>query len=151
MSIKEGRYTKISAVAGVIAIGFAIWQFLPESKANYSGDWQMIIEIEDANSSKFKGMNVEWELHFTHTDNSLAGNGEKISINSARLKYKERTSLTFQGVLKDDFFVITYIEKGKKRQTNGVFKGQFVNDTEFKGEFTQTASDSKGKISGHKK
>lgn len=145
----EGKYTKISAIAGIIALAIAGWQIIPGSNRNYSGEWKMTLEIEQAHLSQYIGSKVEWQLHLTQTDKSVSGNAEKIAVNSAALNYKDRTALTFQGVIQNDEFNIHYTEKGKTRPTNGIFKGKFSGD-EFTGTFSQTASDSRGKISGYK-
>jgi len=145
----EGKYTKVSALAGILALGITIWQVAPSSKTNHSGEWKMISKIETTEFKNFIGIEIEWVLHLSHSGNQISGTGEKISVNSERLNFRDRTMLTLSGTIDEDQFVLNYIEKGPRRETRGTLTGQFNNEL-FSGIISSTAANSKGKISGSK-
>jgi hypothetical protein len=150
----KGKFIKIiSAIAAIITFSIGIWQFIEwrheKSQNKYDGEWSMTSEIESAQLHQYLGMKMDWVLHLSQTDGKLIGTAEKISVNSVKLDFKDRTNLNLQGTIEDEKFILTFIEKGKLRETSGIFAGEFSND-KFQGTFSSTASDTKGKISGYK-
>jgi hypothetical protein len=145
----EGKYTKASAVVGFVALAITLWQVIPGSKKNYSGEWSMTSEIEHAQLTTYVGMKIEWVLHLTQSGNGLQGTAEKIAVNAEKIDFNSRTTLNLHGTLEGNKFTMNFIENGSQRETNGTFIGEFSNK-EFTGTFSSTASDSKGKISGRK-
>jgi len=65
------------------------------------------------------------------------------------VRFQKQNIITSAGQLDGNKFVLNFTEKGKLRETRGIFTGEFEGDT-FSGSFSSTASDSKGKISGFK-
>ena len=145
----EGKYTKASAVVGFVALAITLWQIIPTSKKNYSGEWSMTSEIEEAQMTTYIGMKIEWILHLIQSGNDIKGTAEKISENGKKIDFKSRTTLNLQGTLEDNKFTMSFTEKGSRRETSGTFTGTF-SKKEFIGSFSSTASDSKGKIIGKK-
>jgi hypothetical protein len=145
----EGKYTKASAVVGFVALAITLWQVIPGSTKNYSGEWSMISEIENAQMTTYVGMKIEWVLHLTQSGNNVQGMAEKIAVNAEKLDFRSRTTLQLKGTLDGNKFTISYIENGSRRETNGILTGEFKGN-KFSGTFSSTASDSKGIISGNK-
>lgn len=144
----EGKYTKASALIGVLALGIAIWQIIPATSNNFSGEWRIISKIKGAEMKKYVGMTIEWRFHLMQTGDRIKGAAEKITVNSNKLDYSERVTLTLEGSVEGSSFAINYTEKGKLRTTTGTFKGEFLNKNSLNGDFSSTASDSYGSISG---
>jgi hypothetical protein len=145
----EGKYTKIGTIAAVLGLVIAGWQLFPKSEKDFSGTWEMNSVVEEATMKKYIGMETEWVIHLTQSGEQISGTAEKISVNSLKLDYKDRTTLVMSGKLSRNKFVLNYTEKGRKRNTQGTFDGEF-NDNSFEGIFVSTASDSKGVIKGKK-
>jgi len=145
----EGKYTKISVAIAIVALGITIWQVWPRNKNDYSGTWNVTTEIQEATMKTYIGMNVQWVFSLTQSENEVSGTAEKIAVNSQPLNYSSRTSLILQGSIIDSKFIISFIERGKKRETRGIFKGEFSGN-QLSGIFSSTASDSKGIITGYK-
>jgi hypothetical protein len=145
----EGKYTKISAAVGVIALLITAIPFYNSVTASesidHSGVWKMQVTVIDAAYTSFRGMKIKWILQLTQQGEELTGTGEKISINDSMLPFSARTDITVKGTVKNEKFVLQYMERGAKRASRGMFKGQF-DENKFTGTFTQTASDSKGSI-----
>lgn len=145
----EGKYTKIGTIAGVIALLITLWQINTNNVSKLEGEWIMSSKVKEAKMNKYIGMNIEWTLHPIQNGNSLEGTGEKIKVNHEELSFSERTKIVIKGTVEGENFIMNYIEKGKQRQTSGIFQGK-VDGKVFQGEFSQTASDSKGSIIGKK-
>jgi hypothetical protein len=145
----EGKYTKISAIATVIALLIAAWQIFPKKKKGISGTWQMTSVVESADLKQYIGMESVWTLNLLQTGENISGTAEKITVNSQKLNYSDRSTLLLNGTIQDDAFAIRFEEKGKLRETSGTFIGDIAKDT-FTGTFISTASDSRGTISGFK-
>ncbi|MDI1257210.1 MAG: hypothetical protein PSV16_14040 [Flavobacterium sp.] len=141
----EGKYTKISALVGIIALAIAIWQIYPKAKYNINGEWKMISQIEDSSLSTYKGMTVEWQMFICENANDIKGTAEKVKINNVELSAASRTSLEFEGHITDDQIVLNYQENGKKRRTSGIITAKLNGDS-FEGKFSQTAANTKGRI-----
>lgn len=109
----------------------------------------MNIHVEKAQFKTYIGLNIEWILHLVQIGDQLSGTGEKVSVNSSKINFKDRTTLKFNGNLIDNKFTINFIESGSLRETSGLFKGSFTS-TSFLGTFSSTASESEGKITGLK-
>ncbi len=56
--------------------------------------------------------------------------------------------MELEGNVKDDILTLSYVEHGKFRKTSGIFIVTMYK--EFKGQFSQTASNTKGDIIGCK-
>jgi uncharacterized protein YkvS len=151
--MKDKLIKIISAIAAVVTFSIGLWQFIEwrreRSQNRYDGEWGMTSEIETAQLQRYQGMKMDWVLHLSQIDGKLTGTAEKISENSVKIDFKNRTTLNLQGTIEENKFILTFIEKGKRRETSGVFTGEFSND-KFQGTFSSTASDTKGKISGYK-
>jgi len=150
---KRRVFKIISTSAAAITFVIAVWQFIvwhqEKSQPNYSGEWSMSCEIETAEMQKYKGMKIDWVIHLTQNNNRLTGIAEKISVNSVKLDYKDRTTLSIDGSIEHDNFNLPFIEKGKLRESRGIFVGEFSSD-KFQGTFSSTASDTRGKIAGYR-
>lgn len=147
----EGKYTKISTIVAVFALGITLWQLLPSfsSKKNYSGVWRVESEIQSAKMNKYIGSKIQWIFTINQSGNDLYGSAEKVSVNSMRVPNDERNTITMNGTLEGSAFVLNFVEKGKLRETRGQFKGEFAENN-FKGTFMSTASEARGIIRGHK-
>ena len=106
----EGKFTKASAVVGVVALAITLWQVIPGTKQNYSGEWSMFSEVEDAQMTTYVGMKIEWVLHLTQSGHELRGTAEKIAVNGEKIEFKSRTSLNLQGTLDGNKFNLNFIE-----------------------------------------
>lgn len=145
----EGKYTKIGTIVGVIGLLITLCQFIPKRTLQIDGEWNMTSIVNQAKLSIYIGMHIDWKIHFVRSGNKISGAGEKISVNGNELDFRDRTKIELEGTLKDNEFILRYIEKGKLRETTGVFSG-VIYDDKLEGTFSQTASDSKGKIIGRK-
>lgn len=149
MLLMEGKYTKISAVVGILALGITVWQLMPNNEKNYSGVWNVESEITSAKMNKYVGMKIQWVFTLSQSKNEITGSAEKISINSMPIPNVERSTITMNGTLNGSNFTLSFVEKGKLRETIGQFQGKF-SGSDLAGKFISTASDSQGKISGTK-
>lgn len=145
----EGKYTKISAAVAVIALAITGWQLFPKHKKNFSGIWNMTSVIKSASLQSYVNSEAGWKLTVTQSENNMTGSAEKISVNSVQLAYKDRTSLTLEGTVSNNHFILHFTEKGRLRETRGIFEGDFDGDR-FTGTFSSTASDTQGIITGEK-
>lgn len=145
----EGKYTKISAIVGILALGIAIWQLIPNDEKNYSGVWNVESEITSAKMNTYVGMKIQWIFTLSQSKNEITGSAEKISVNSMSISNAERTTITINGTLDGSSFILNFVEKGKLRETRGQFKGEF-NGSKLLGTFISTASGARGNISGTK-
>lgn len=146
----EGKYTKISAVVGVLALMISIIPFVTAGEEkDYSGIWKMQVSVTEAAYNAYRGMQIHWILQITQHSGQISGTGEKIAIGASKLPFKSRTAILINGTVKDGRFILQYTERGARRESQGMFKGKFEGD-EFSGIFVQTASDSKGEIMGRK-
>ena len=148
------KYIKvISTIAAIITFTIGMWQFIvwfqEKSQKRYEGVWEMTTEVESAELKSYVGMKIDWTLHLSQTDNKLTGTAEKISVNSVKLNFRNRTTLELNGSLNKNRFTLTFIENGQLRKTNGILYGEFSNN-KFEGHFFSTASDTKGKITGYR-
>lgn len=141
----EGKYTKLSTIAGILALAIAIWQILPKWDKKIDGEWVMTTKIREADLQKYVGMEVKWRLFLTENDQRIKGTAEKIAINDKELDYALRTTLELEGNIKDDKLNLNYIENGKIRKTSGILVVT-ISDNEFEGQFSQTASNTKGEV-----
>ena len=139
----------IGTIVGVLALIVSIAQLIPKNTADCGGEWKMVVKVEEADMARYIGMELEWKLHLVQNGENIKGTGEKIKVNNEKLPYAQRSRLDLNGVIDGDKFIITYVEKGLLRETIGTFTGE-VNDSIFVGDFSQTASDSKGTIMGKK-
>ena len=147
----EGKYTKIGTILGAVALLITIIQWVaPEKKTLLKGEWKMTSTVQEAKLSTYVGMEIGWQLLLIQDGKTVSGTGEKIRVNKNELDFKDRTRIELEGIIEDDAFTLQFIEKGKLRETVGVFTGTVKDDT-FEGVFSQTASDSKGIISGKKR
>lgn len=145
----EGKYTKISAIVGILALGIAIWQLIPNDEKNYSGVWNVESEIVSAKMNTYVGMKIQWIFTLSQFKNEITGSAEKISVNSMSISNAERTTITMNGTLNGSSFILNFVEKGKLRETRGQFNGKF-DGSKLLGTFISTASGAKGNISGTK-
>lgn len=145
----EGKYAKIGTIVAVITLLITIWQLRKDYVDSFKGEWLMNSKIQKAELTTYIGMEIKWKLYLTQSGKSVEGTAEKIEVNGTKLDYLERTSLDIKGSVNGDVFTLKYIENGKKRKTSGVFEGR-LNGNEFRGTFSQTASDTEGIITGSK-
>lgn len=145
----EGKYTKIGTIVGIVGLMVTIWQILPEENKKIDGEWIMTSTIREADSEQYIGMKVKWKLYITENSNKVTGTAEKVAIDNNELDYNLRTTLTIEGNIKEDKLNLNYVEKGKIRNTSGIFIATISGD-EFSGQFSQTASNTKGEIIGIK-
>ena len=145
----EGNYTKLGAIAGIIGVVITTFQLLPKSDNKIDGEWIMISKVREADLRQYIGMEIKWKLFITESEQKIKGTAEKIAINNKDLDYSLRTTLEIEGNIKDDKINLNYVENGKIRKTSGIFIA-IINENEFNGEFSQTASNTKGEIKGIK-
>lgn len=145
----EGKYTKLGTIAGILGLLVAVFQILPDRDKKIDGEWIMISKISEADLKQYIGAEVKWKLYITEKDHYVKGTAEKIAINNKDLDYALRTTLEFEGNIKDDKMNLSYIENGKIRKTSGIFVA-IIKGNEFSGYFSQTASNTKGEIKGVK-
>lgn len=141
----EGKYTKLGTIAGVLALAVTIWQILPKWDKKIDGEWVMTTKIKEADLKQYVGMEVKWKLFLTENEQRIKGTAEKIAINNKELDYALRTTLELEGNIKDDKLNLNYIENGKIRKTSGILL-LTISDNEFEGQFSQTASNTKGEV-----
>lgn len=145
----EGIYTKLATIIAVIGLLFTIWQLIPKRDKKIDGEWTMISIVREADLKKYIGIEIKWKLFLTENDQKIKGTAEKIEINNEELDYNLRTTLEIEGNIKDDVITLNYIENGKLRKTSGIINAT-LNDNEFIGWFSQTASNTNGEIKGFK-
>jgi len=145
----EGKYTKLTFVIGFIGLLITIWQILPLRDKQIDGEWTMTSKVKEADLQRYVGMEIKWKLFLTENDQKVKGTAEKIAINNKTLHYGLRTTMELEGNIKDDILTLSYVEHGKLRKTSGIFIVK-MNGKEFKGQFSQTASNTKGDIIGRK-
>jgi len=146
---KEGWHTKLGTYIAIIALIITVWQIIPNKVKHLNGEWIMITEISDSKFSSYKGMTVQWKMFVCENGNVIKGTGEKIKINNVFLDAKDRTTLEFEGSIKDDKIAINYTEFGKLRKTSGIIIANLGHD-QFSGTFSQSAADTTGKVEAKK-
>lgn len=145
----EGKYTKLGTIVGVLGLIATAWQILPKQNKKIDGEWIMTSKVREADLKQYIGMEIKWKLYITENENRVKGTAEKISINNDELDYSLRTTMDIEGNIKDDKLNLNYVENGKIRKTTGIFIAT-ISGNEFSGQFSQTASNTKGEIQGVK-
>ncbi|MGB3228822.1 MAG: hypothetical protein WBB02_12695 [Saprospiraceae bacterium] len=145
----EGKYTITSTIVGLLALIVTIWQLYPKTDKKINGEWIMISKINEADLKEYLGLEIQWKLFLTEKDQIIKGKAEKVTINNEKLNYDLRTSMDIEGNLKDDVLTLNYTEYGKRRNTTGIIIAT-LNDKGFVGQFSQTASNTRGEIKGIK-
>jgi hypothetical protein len=145
----EGKYTKLGAIVGILGLAVTTWQIFPKHSKKIDGEWIMTNKVKEADLKQYIGMEVKWKLYITESENKVKGTAEKVAVNNDDLDYSLRTTLEIEGNIKDDKMNLNYVENGKIRKTSGIFIAT-INGNEFSGQFSQTASNTKGDIKGIK-
>lgn len=141
----EGKYTKFGTIIGAIALMITIWQVFPNKENHLDGEWKMVTKIDKSSLSTYEGMTVEWKMFICENENIIRGTAEKIKINDIVLDTKGRTSIEFEGNVKDENISINFKEKGKLRETTGIILANLEND-KFIGTFSQSAANTTGQV-----
>ncbi|MBK8955282.1 MAG: hypothetical protein IPM34_06975 [Saprospiraceae bacterium] len=145
----EGKYTKIGTIVGILALVITIWQIFPNVDKKIDGEWIMVCKVREADLKKYVGLEIKWKLFITENNQLVKGTAEKIAINNQSLNYDLRTSMKIEGNIKHNIMTLNYIENGRQRQTSGIITAT-IKDKIFNGLFSQTASNTKGEITGIK-
>lgn len=147
------RFNKLNLIIGflasLIAVITFIIMFIPKSSNNLAGEWLMTSNVTNADMKAYIGAEIEWKMFITECDNKIQGVAEKITINGVDVDYNQRTSMELNGIIEENKLIINFVENGKVRKTSGIIIARFKDDT-FSGNFSQTASSTKGNIRGLK-
>ncbi len=146
---KEGLFTIIGTTVAVIALGITIWQVSPKSSHHLPGEWTVTSIVQQSDYTPYLGARIKWKMFITEHENEIKGTAEKVVYNDKEIPVAIRTKLEIEGTVENNRFSFHYTENGKKRETSGVMTAEF-DDNSFKGNFSQSAANSKGIIIGEK-
>lgn len=146
----EGIYTKLASIAGILALLIPVYYLIPKPDKKLDGEWEMTSIIKEADSKDFIGLKIKWKMFISEQENRVKGSAEKIEINNKSLNYQQRTTINFEGNIKGKVMTLNYSELGKKRITTGIIIVQ-IKDNEFLGNFSQSASTTRGLIQGKRR
>ncbi len=152
---KTFPWEKVQLIVDIVALIFTVlqllhtWQNKSDDDKKITGVWSMTSKVIEADLKKYIGLEIKWRLFLTEKDQRVKGTAEKIAVNNEELKFSDRTKMDLEGHIKDNVITLNYDEYGKQLTTTGILTVT-INGNKFNGNFSQTASNSKGEIVGYK-
>ena len=115
-----------------------------EAATNLDGEWTLSNEVQSSSLATFRGLRLEYRLRLQQNGAHVTGEGEKISENGRPLRRSARTPITLAGTIDGDRVSLTFLEKGRKRESGGTFQLQLIEDGTLRGAFESDAARSRG-------
>jgi hypothetical protein len=116
-----------------------------DDASDLNGDWTVTTHVTSATRQEFVGLKLAYRLQLKQDGERVTGNGQKISENGKSLTAKQRTPIAVEGERKRDRVMLTFTERGARRESGGTF---FLrrDDDAWRGTFASDAAGSKGDV-----
>jgi hypothetical protein len=113
---------------------------------NVSGAWAVATRVESSSLSRFKGLQLGYQMNLEQQGDRVTGVGRKIAENGGAIGSRARTPVSVAGTIDGDRLTLNFTERGTRRPTRGTFVLLLDETGTLRGRFTSTAARSSGTV-----
>ena len=116
------------------------------SVPNVSGAWTLATRVESSSLARFQGLQLGYEMRLKQDGERVTGVGRKVTENGAGIRRRAQTPLTVNGTIEGDRLMLTFVERGTRRPTQGKFVLLMDERGTLRGSFSSSAARSSGSV-----
>jgi hypothetical protein len=117
-----------------------------ETSRGLSGWWRLTSRVAETSVSRFRGLELGYDLHLEQDGRRVTGTGIKATENGRRLRSRARTPIAVDGTIDGHMVQLDFTEAGLVRTSRGRFSLRLAPDGSLTGAFWSDAARSNGTV-----
>jgi hypothetical protein len=113
---------------------------------NLSGSWTLDTRVESSSVRDFEGLHLGYRLELHQSGDRVTGEGVKLLENGKRIVDFAQTPIVVTGTIEGSRLILTFTERGRRRETGGKMILDVHEDGVLRGRFASSAARSTGLV-----
>jgi cytoskeletal protein RodZ len=111
-----------------------------------AGFWTLDTRVESSSLSQYEGLQLGYRVQLQQSGNRITGEGVKTLENGQTLGETAQTPIAVQGTLDGKRLTLTFVERGRQRESGGKMILELNEDGVLRGRFSSSAARSAGTV-----
>jgi cytoskeletal protein RodZ len=116
-----------------------------------TGTWTVSTQVDASSLERFRGLRLAYLINLRQEGERVVGSGRKITENGTPLPRAAQTPITIAGTVSGDQLMLTFRERGARRESAGTFVLRRESDASLRGSFSSDAARSSGTVEAYKR